>query len=102
MIYIVDIDGTICSVVLDADGKVDYNKTEPYKDRIEKINQLYDQGHEIHYWTARGSESGVDRSELTTRQLREWGAKFTSLQFKKPHYHIWIDDKAINSEEFFK
>ena len=102
MIYYVDIDGTICSVELDENGNVDYTKTKPYMDRIKKINDLYDQGHEVHYYTARGSASGIDRSELTLNQILEWGVKHTSLALKKPAYDLWIDDKAINSEDFFK
>jgi hypothetical protein len=99
--YIIDIDGTICSVHLDEDGKVDYSKTEPYMDRIRYLNELYDAGHEMHYWTARGSASDVDRSEMTHQQLQEWGVKYTTLKLKKPVYDIWVDDKAINSEVFF-
>jgi len=102
MIYYVDIDGTICSVELDENGVVDYTKTKPYMDRIKKMNDLYDQGHEVHYYTARGSASGIDRSELTLNQISEWGVKYTSLRLKKPAYDLWIDDKAINSEVFFK
>lgn len=101
MKYIVDIDGTICSIHLKENGDVDYTKTIPHRDRIEYINSLYDAGHEIHYWTARGSASGIDRTELTAKQLQEWGAKYTTLQLKKPVYDIWVDDKAINSEVFF-
>ena len=102
MKYIIDIDGTICSVVLNDDGSVNYDKTQPYKDRIKKINKLISEGHEITYWTARGSASGVVRSELTRKQLTEWGARYHELLFYKPVYDIWIDDKAINSEQYFK
>ena len=48
MKYMVDIDNTIC-----------YNENSNYEDskpdhvRIAKLNELYDKGHEIHYWTAR-------------------------------------------------
>ncbi len=102
MKYIVDIDGTICTVSLTDDGDVDYTKSSPMMDRIKKINDLYDQGHEITYWTARGSASGIDRSEMTKKQLSEWGVKYHDLKFYKPVYDIWIDDKAINSEVYFK
>jgi histidinol phosphatase-like enzyme len=102
MKYMVDIDGTICSVVLNPDGSADYDQTQPHKDRIEKINQLFDAGHEITYWTARGSASGIDRSQLTRQQMSEWGAKYHELLFHKPVYDVWIDDKAVNSEVYFK
>jgi len=103
MIYIVDIDGTICKEVFLPTGKKDYANHKPMKDRIEKVNKMFDEGHEIHYWTARGATSGIDYTELTTKQLDSWGCKYTSLRVgDKPHYDIWVDDKAHNSEEFFK
>lgn len=101
MRYIIDIDGTICSIEKDADGNTDYYQSQPYQDRIQHINDLYDQGHHIVYCTARGSASGVDRRELTLAQLAIWGAKYHRVEFGKPVYDIWIDDKAQNSESYF-
>jgi hypothetical protein len=97
MKYLVDIDGTICTNTYG-----DYANAEPYVDRIARLNALFDEGHEIHYWTARGSNSGVDWTFLTRQQIIKWNAKHTSLQLGKPAYDLWIDDKAINSESFFK
>ena len=34
--------------------------------------------------------------------MKEWGAKFNELRFKKPSYDLFICDKAINSNEYFK
>ena len=96
MIYYVDIDGTICT---NTDGF--YHEATPFKDRIARFNRLYDQGHEIHYWTARGSGSGKNWTELTHQQLSDWGCKYTSLKLGKPSYDVWIDDKAFNADEFF-
>jgi len=101
MIYLIDIDGTICLTPLDENGSSDYERSQPLRDRIKKINDLYESGHTIHYWTARGSATGIDRSELTVRQMTEWGAKYHKLSLGKPVYDVWIDDKAINSEDFF-
>ena len=90
----VDIDNTICRT----EG-TDYKSAMPIKRNIEKINKLFDEGHEIIYWTARGSVSGVDHFELTKKQLTEWGCKYTSLRVgDKPHYDVWIDDKSINPD----
>jgi hypothetical protein len=97
MKYIVDIDGTICTKT----ENTNYTFAEPHKFRIEHFNSLFESGDEIHYWTARGSNSGTDWSELTKKQLDSWGVKYTSLSFKKPSYDIWIDDKAINVESYF-
>ena len=102
-IYIVDIDGTICTQNHFKNGSRDYEQAQPIKERIIKINNLYEQGNEIHYWTARGSVSGIDHLELTKNQLKEWGCRYTSLRVgDKPHYDLWIDDKAIWSEDYFK
>lgn len=98
MIYFVDIDETIC---VSPDSR-DYSLAAPIKERIEKINNLYDKGNTIIYWTARGTGSGIDWSEITERQFKDWGVKYHDLRFGKPVYDIFIDDKNINSERFFK
>jgi hypothetical protein len=100
MIYIVDIDETICSTPL-KDGIRDYENSTPILDRIAKINKLYDEGHTIKYWTARGSGSGIDWTELTNKQLIEWGCKFHEARLGKPSYDVWVDDKAVNDKDFF-
>lgn len=96
MIYYVDIDGTICN---NTNGL--YFDAVPFRDRIAYLNQLFDNGDQIHYWTARGSSSGIDWTELTTIQLAEWGCKYTSMSLGKPSYDIWIDDKAMNCDTYF-
>ena len=98
MIIYVDIDHTIC----DNDNYLDYSSAQPWHDNIEKINQLYDDGHMIVYWTARGGSTGIDWTELTTQQLKEWGVKHHELKMWKPHYDLFICDKAINTEQYFK
>ena len=50
MRYCVDIDNTICTPTV---GR-DYSKAEPWPARIDIINKLYDDGHNITYFTARG------------------------------------------------
>jgi len=96
MRYIVDIDGTICT-----NTRGDYAQAEPFMDRIQYFNNLYDQGHEIHYWTARGGNSGIDWTTLTRQQFANWQVKYTTLKLGKPVYDIWIDDKAVNCDTFF-
>ena len=96
MKYIVDIDGTICT---NTNG--DYPNASPILNRINYFNMLYEQGHEVHYWTARGGNSGKDWAELTIKQLEEWGVKYTSAKMNKPAYDVWIDDKAYNVDNYF-
>ncbi len=100
MIYMVDIDQTICKTPY-TDGQHRYGLARPYKHRIDRINSLYEEGHTIIYWTARGSGSGIDWTELTNKQLKDWGCKFHEVRLGKPSYDVWIDDKAINDSNFF-
>lgn len=101
MLVYVDIDETICSQQ-GGDPRVpkDYSKSLPLKNNINKVNDLYDQGHTIVYWTARGSMTGIDWTELTTKQLDEWGCKYHEVKLGKPHYDIFIDDKSFNTRVF--
>ena len=97
MIYRVDIDETICTSPKDRD----YSKASPFYDRIKKINDLYEKKNIIVYWTARGTGSGIDWRDVTEKQFKKWGVKYHDLKFGKPIYDLFIDDKNINSEEFF-
>ena len=97
MIIYVDVDETICLTSEDRD----YNKSIPMWDRIENINKLFDAGNTIVYWTARGSTTGIDWTELTIKQLSRWGAKFHEVKLGKPHFDLYICDKSINSENYF-
>lgn len=92
----VDIDETICNT---PDHPRVYEEARPIVENIEKINRLYDSGHFIVYWTARGSRSGKNWFELTKSQLDSWGAKYHELRCDKPYYDIFVDDKSTRIEE---
>ena len=93
----VDIDGTICTQIR---PKPDYPKHKPYKERIEYLNKLYDEGWEVTYYTARGSLSGDNYKGLTRIQLNSWGCKYHYLSVgEKPLYDLIIDDRAKRIEE---
>lgn len=94
--YLIDIDNTICHT-----NDSDYLNSIPFYSRIEKINNLFNDGHKVIYWTSRGSNSGLDWKELTINQLDTWGCLRHEILFNKPSYDIFIDDKAINSYSFF-
>lgn len=107
MRYVIDIDATICTP-----GTCEvcrYEGAKPITDRIEKINTLYDEGHTIKYFTARGMGRFNDDAEksketfynLTKMQLEIWGCKFHELILGKPSGDIYIDDKGINADDFF-
>lgn len=94
MIYRVDIDNTICRT----DG-ADYGAALPVPAWIEKINALYDGGHYIEYWTARGVGSGCNWERITRVQLRMWGCRYHELHMDKPVYDVIVDDRAKRIEE---
>ncbi len=92
----VDIDETIC---ITPPGR-DYHKAVPIAENIAAVNRLFEQGHRIVYWTARGGKSGVDYTELTRSQLEAWGARYHSLLTGKPSYDLLICDKATRRVPF--
>ena len=92
----VDIDETICFY----EGGRDYRDAISDKENILKINNLFDSGHEITYWTARGSVTKIDWYDVTKNQLKEWGCKYHKLSVgEKPHYDLLICDKTKRIEE---
>lgn len=93
MKILVDVDGTIC------DSSNGYPTAIPIHENIAKINKLFDEGNTIIYWTARGKNSGIDWTELTKAQLREWGCLYHKLSFDKLAYDRIIDDKAFKISE---
>ena len=97
MIYYVDIDETICRY----EGERNYPDALPIEKNIEKINDLYDSGNTVVYWTARGTATGLDWRDVTEKQFSKWGVKYHELKFGKPNYDLFIDDKNIGSERFF-
>jgi len=71
---------------------------------VNKINYLYEEGHEIIIFTARymgrtnGDLKKVNKIgyDFTLKQLKSWGLNFHKLILGKPSYDLLIDDKAYN------
>ena len=92
----VDIDETICFY----EGDRHYPDAVPNMENIAKINKLYDEGHYIKYWTARGAVTGLDWLETTACQLDKWGCQYHELSVgEKPDYDLLICDKTKRIEE---
>ena len=92
-VFVFDIDGTICTNTFG-----EYDKAKPFLDRIKIVNDLYDKGNTIKYFTARGSATGIDWRETTSKQLDKWNAKYHELLLGKPEGDLYIDDKGHNSD----
>jgi CMP-N,N'-diacetyllegionaminic acid synthase len=93
MVIYIDIDETICN----SPNKPDYTTSTPIEENIAKANKLYDEGNTIVYWTARGTQTGIDWTDITKKQFNDWGVKYHDLKFGKPYYDLFIDDKNINT-----
>lgn len=88
----VDVDETICITPPDRN----YENSVPIPQNIDAINRLFERGHRIVYWTARGGKSGRDWTDLTRSQLDRWGARHHGLLTGKPSYDLLICDKALS------
>lgn len=96
MIYYIDVDNTITYTHASK-----YEEAVPRPDRIEAVNKLYDYGHTVCYFTARGMVSGKDFREFTEKQLLSWGCRFHKLVMGKPSYDVLVDDKSVHPDNFF-
>jgi hypothetical protein len=104
VVYVFDIDGTIC-----INSNSEYEKSVPLQDRIDKINQIFDDGHTVIFQTARGmGRSGNSAAyankafyEFTKKQLDSWGVKYHSLFLGKPAGDVYVDDRGVTDENFF-
>lgn len=93
--FVVDIDGVIAQKRDDNN----YSLSEPDYENIRKINELYDRGNYIVYFTSRGYKTGINWENETKKKLEMWGVKYNDLIFGKPDADIYIDDKALNIYE---
>jgi hypothetical protein len=92
-VIMADIDDTI------TEGK-GYETCQPKTHVIQELTRLYDEGHNIVYWTARGTVANRDWYEHTKKQLVGWNAKHTLLVMKKPFFDSFLEDKSINLDKF--
>ena len=101
MVVYIDIDETICTHK-NEDPSVprDYADAMPIAENIAKANEMYDTGATIVYWTARGTVTGIDWTEVTKKQLKDWGCRYHEVKLGKPYYDIFIDDKAMNVKDW--
>ena len=93
--FVVDIDGVLASL----SANNDYALATPLLHTIKMVNSLYERGHRIILFTARGYVTGIDWSEITAGQMKEWGVKYHELRFGKPAGDYYIDDRLISIGE---
>lgn len=87
----VDMDGTLCK-----GESWGHGYSEPYRDRIEFINDLYNKGAHIIIWSSRFPEM----YQKTLSWLTKYGVRFHGIALqKKSGANLYIDDKCINVED---
>ena len=89
--FVFDIDGVIATIV----PTNDYALAGPMVENIKRLNRLYDAGNTIVLFTARGTVTGINWTEVTQKQMLDWGVRYHRLQFGKPAADYYIDDKMI-------
>jgi uncharacterized HAD superfamily protein len=95
--YLIDIDGTIGEDIPNEEPER-MKDCKHYPDALEIVNDWYDQGHVITFFTSRTEE----HREVTDTWLREKGFKFHGLLMGKPrggNYH-WIDNHIVRATRF--
>lgn len=90
----VDVDGTLTVETLGWGNDVFFART-PRPEIIEKVNAMYNSGHNIVIWTARRLED----KEVTERWLLKHGVKYHRAKYDKPMWDWYICDKSINVED---
>ena len=91
-----DIDGVLASKT----PQNDYRQATALQKNISIINGLYEAGHHIVLFTARGYKTGIDWRETTEEQMNNWGVKYHQLFFGKPDADFYVDDKLIDLNQF--
>jgi hypothetical protein len=115
MTIYLNIDDTVCDM---PEGQVDYSLASPINKNINKINKMFDKGHQIIYWTDRESPNrepyrAIKGSEFikesvnarvcreTSRdQLKKWNVKFHEIRFDLPNFDIMVSSKAKKLFDF--
>jgi uncharacterized HAD superfamily protein len=101
-IFILDIDGTICENIRNEESSERMANARPFEESIQKINDLYDQGHYVCFFTARTDA----HRQVTEEWLKRHNVKYNQIIFNKPRkigefkeYHF-VDDTPIRATTF--
>lgn len=99
-IFLVDIDGTICDDIPNEQSEL-FSTAQPYVGAKEILNGYIDEGHEVHYFTARREQ----HRKVTEEWLENNGFRYSSLVMNKPRIkdgqeYVWIDNKKIRGITF--
>jgi uncharacterized HAD superfamily protein len=95
--YLIDIDGTVTEDVPNEEPERMLT-CEPYPDALEVLNNWYEEGHNITFFTSRTEEHRA----YTEKWLKMHNFKYHGLLMGKPrggNYH-WIDNHLVKATRF--
>lgn len=95
--YLIDIDGTITEDIPNEQPERMIT-CEPFPDALAQVNQWYDEGHQICFFTSRTE----DQKEITKVWLDRHGFKYHSILCGKPrggNYH-WVDNHIVRATRY--
>src|SRR5687767_4825236 len=95
--FLIDIDGTIGDDIPNEEPER-MEDAAFYPDALEKVNQWYDEGHVITFFTSRTEKE----RDVTERWLKKCGFQYHALLMGKPrggNYH-WIDNHIVRATRF--
>lgn len=95
--YLIDIDGTVCDDIPNEEPER-MATANHYPDALKTLNNWYEQGHIITFFTSRLEE----HRGVTEKWLHEKGFKFHGIVMGKPrggNYH-WIDNHLVRATRY--
>ncbi|MEW6470304.1 MAG: phosphoheptose isomerase [Bacteroidota bacterium] len=95
--FLIDIDGTVGDDIPNEEPER-MEDAAFYPDALEKVNQWYDEGHIITFFTSRTEKERA----VTERWLKKCGFKYHGLLMGKPrggNYH-WIDNHIVRATRY--
>ena len=95
--FLIDIDGTICEDVPNEEPER-MEDAELFEGVVEVINEWYEEGHIITFFTSRIDE----HAEVPDRWLNKHGFQYHGVLYNKPrggNYH-WVDNHTVRATKF--
>lgn len=95
--YLIDIDGTICDDIPNEEPER-MATAAVYPDALKTLNNWYDEGHIIFFFTSRTEA----HREVTEEWLKKHGFKYHGMLMGKPrggNYH-WIDNHLVKATRY--
>lgn len=110
LIFIFDIDGTICPIKRENQK---YEDLIPYPQIVKRIKEYHDSGSKIVLFTSRNMNSFKGNigminkvtAKVLTEWLERWNIPYDEIIYGKPwpgHFGFYVDDRTVRPNEFME